>query len=196
MKKDLLFQAIAILLPTFILPLSAIAQKEVPTSFKIYDVKKGKEISLVELSNTASELDVLFWGEEHNDSLGHALQDSLYHLLLKQYGTVSLSMEMFETDGQYIVDEYLAGLITEAKFLNDSRPWKTYEQAYRPLLERAKDKGQAVIAANAPRRYVNMVSRNGLGDLEKLSKTAKSYLPPLPIYTEDEGYKDRFDEIM
>ncbi|MEL6251355.1 MAG: ChaN family lipoprotein [Bacteroidota bacterium] len=175
---------------------SLLGQVDGNQAFKIFDVELGQEISLEKLRDASSEFDVLFWGEEHDDSLGHILQDSLYHLLLNRYNTVALSMEMFETDGQYILDEYLDGLITEEKFLSDARPWATYERAYRPLLERAKEGKQAVIAANAPRRYVSMVSRNGLGELEKLSKTAKAYLPPLPIYTEDKDYKDRFDEIM
>ena len=37
-----------------------------------------------------------------------------------------------------------------------------------------------VLAANAPRRYVNRVSRLGPESLEALSGAAESWLPPLP----------------
>ncbi|MEO0899320.1 MAG: ChaN family lipoprotein [Bacteroidota bacterium] len=163
---------------------------------RIYDVDKGKEISLEELSQAAGEVDVLFWGEEHNDSLGHIMQDSLYHLLLEQHGTASLSLEMFETDCQYILDEYLAGFILEDKFLKASRPWSDYKKFYRPMVERAKEQNQAVIAANTPRRYINLVGRKGKGELENLPKVSRQYLPPLPIYTDDVDYKKRFDDLM
>src|SRR3954467_8455063 len=68
-------------------------------------------------------------------------------------------MEMFERDVQIVLDEYLSDLITEQHFLASSRPWGNYKTDYRPLVELAKEKHLDVIAANAPRRYVNMVSR-------------------------------------
>ncbi|MEL6941999.1 MAG: ChaN family lipoprotein, partial [Bacteroidota bacterium] len=110
--------------------------------------------------------------------------------------TVALSREMFETDGQLILDEYLAGHITESKMTNDTRAWGNYKTDYRPMVELAKKKKQAIIAANAPRRYVNMVSRRGLGSLNNLTKESKQYIAPLPIETDDPGYYKRFKEIM
>jgi uncharacterized iron-regulated protein len=71
------------------------------------------------------------------------------------------SLEMFERDVQIVLDEYVKDLITEKKFLDDSRPWNNYKTDYRPLVEYAKQNKLPVIAANAPRRYINMVSRGG-----------------------------------
>ncbi|MEM9849511.1 MAG: ChaN family lipoprotein, partial [Bacteroidota bacterium] len=166
------------------------------TTYKIYDTESKEEISLADLVAAVAETDVLVFGEEHDDSLAHALQDQLYNMLLEKYETVTLSMEMFETDGQLILDEYLAGLITEEKMTSNTRAWGNYQTDYRPMVELAKKKGQAVIAANAPRRYVNLVSRRGLAALENLPKASKAYLAPLPIPTDDSGYYDRFKEIM
>jgi uncharacterized iron-regulated protein len=103
---------------------------------------------------------------------------------------------MFERDTQIVVNEYLAGLITEKKFLDDSRPWGNYKTDYRPLVELAKEKKLDVIAANAPRRYVNMVSRNGRESLNSLSKEAKSFLPPLPYAEPTKAYSDKFKALM
>ena len=61
-------------------------------------------------------------------------------------------MEMFERDAQIVLDEYLNDLITEKKFLDDSRPWENYKTDYRPLVEFARVNKLNVIAANAPRR--------------------------------------------
>jgi uncharacterized iron-regulated protein len=172
------------------------AQPFSKADYKIYSVAAEREISLAELVDAVEGTDVLFWGEEHNDSLGHWLQDTLYALLLAQYGPVTLSLEMFETDCQQVLDEYLAGFITESQLIKDGRAWGNYREAYRPLVERAKAAGLPVIAANAPRRYVSLVSRKGLGVLAELPRSARRYLPPLPIYTADSNYYRRFQAIM
>lgn len=180
----------------FFLQASIIQAQVEHTAYKIYATANQKEISLEELVADVADVDVLFFGEEHNDSLGHALQDQIYQALLESYGTVTLSLEMFETDCQLIVDEYLAGLIRESKLKKEARAWNNYDEDYRPMVERAKGLKQAVIAANAPGRYASMVSGKGLGELNKLSAAAKNYLPSLPIYTADKPYYQRFKKSM
>jgi len=166
------------------------------TDYKIYATATKQEIALEDLVNAVEDAHVLFFGEEHDDSLGHVLQDRIYHMMLERYGTVTLSMEMFETDVQIVLDEYLAGFITEDILKKDARAWKNYETDYRPLVERAKAEKQIVIAANAPRRYVNLVSRRGLAALNDLPKASRQFLPKLPIYTGDKPYYDRFQNVM
>jgi len=103
---------------------------------------------------------------------------------------------MFERDVQIVVNEYLQGLISEQHFLASSRPWGNYKTDYRPLLELAKERHLDVIAANAPRRYVNMVSRNGRDSLNGLSKQAKEWLAPLPYPDPSSTYAEKFKAIM
>jgi len=103
---------------------------------------------------------------------------------------------MFERDIQIVVDEYLKGLITEQHFMSSSRPWGNYKTDYRPLVEVAKAKHLDVIAANAPRRYVNMVSRNGRDALNALSAEAKSWLAPLPYPEPSAAYAEKFNALM
>lgn len=172
------------------------SQPEIHKDYRVYDVQSQREITLPDLVSSLEKTDVLFWGEEHNDSLGHILQDSLYTLLLEKYDRVTLSMEMFETDCQQVLDEYLQGFITEEKMIRDARAWKNYSNAYRSLVEQARNNEQTVIAANAPQRYVNLVGREGKEKLEELPKSAQKYLPSLPIFTADSAYYSRFQEIM
>jgi uncharacterized iron-regulated protein len=117
--------------------------------------------------------------KKHNDSIAHLLQDTIYKLLLKKYNKVTLSLEMFEADCQYILDEYLTEHITESIMIKDARAWNNYKTAYKPLVETAKTEKQDVIAANAPRRYVNIVSRKGLKALEDLPSYSKKFFTPL-----------------
>jgi uncharacterized iron-regulated protein len=152
-----------------------------------------------DLLSRLAETDVVFLGEYHDDAVGHAFQLEVFKEAFARYGkerNVALSMEMFERDVQYIVDEYLKGQITEDHFLASARPWKNYKTDYKPLVEFAKSNRLPVIAANAPRRYVNMVSRNGRASLDTLSKTAKKALPPLPFGVSSAAYSDKFTALM
>jgi len=146
-----------------------------------------------------AEGDAVFLGEQHDDAVGHAIEAELFRRAVATYSPqrrVALSMEMFERDVQAVVNEYLAGLITEQHFLSSSRPWGNYKTDYRPLLELAKEKHLDVIAANAPRRYVNMVSRGGRDAVNVLSKEAKAWLAPLPYPEPSKTYSDKFNALM
>lgn len=94
-----------------------------------------------------------------------------------------------------VLDEYLHDLIREKNLLTDARAWPNYKD-YRPLVELAKLQHLLVVAANAPSRYTNMVTRNGLGSLQQLSAQAKGYLAPLPIDTAAGAYYNKFVKIM
>eukprot|EP01037_Dinobryon_pediforme_P000739 gene739-742_t len=104
-------------------------------------------------------------------------------------------MEMFETDCQTVLNEYLEGFIKEKNLITDARTWPNYKD-YRPMIEFAKTNHSPVIAANAPSRYTSMTNRFGLSSLQQLSTTGKSFLPPLPIDTATGPYYDKFKEIM
>ena len=168
--------------------------------FRVYDIG-GRSSSFAAVLQTLSDTDVVLLGEEHDDVVGHRFETELlgaaYRRLQAEDGRgVILSLEMFERDVQYILAEYLDGTISETHFLNSSRPWDGYEDHYRPLVEFSKEQGLAVIAANAPRRYVNRVSREGPESLQALSATAKSFLPPLPYPGPSPEYRAQWDAVM
>ena len=166
--------------------------------FQAFD-GKGKPVTLKDIVTAAGNADVIFFGELHDDAVGHAIQAEAFRRIVAEYGgkrSVVLSMEMFEHDVQTVVDEYLASLISEQHFLSSSRPWPRYATDYKPLVEHAKEKKLPVIAANAPRRYVNMVSRGGRAKLDGLSKEAKSWMAPLPYGEASPAYAAKFKALM
>jgi uncharacterized iron-regulated protein len=180
----------------FLTPLFALSQDTLSKHYKIYNTSKQKIVSIDDIVNDMAKADVLFFGEEHNDSTGHVIEYMLFKNLTEKYpGKVALSMEMFETDCQTVLDEYLNGLIREKNFKTDARAWPNYKD-YQPLIELAKTNHIPVIAANAPARYTNMANRLGLESLKQLSVTGKTYLPPLPIDTATGTYYDKFLQIM
>jgi uncharacterized iron-regulated protein len=166
--------------------------------FAVFD-GTGNRSSLNAIISTLGQYDVVFLGELHDDAVGHAIQAELFRTAVDQFAgkrQVTLSLEMFERDVQSVVNEYLAGQITENHFMLSSRPWGNYKTDYRPLVELAKEKKLDVVAANAPRRYVNMVSRGGRDTLNGLSAEAKTWLPPLPFAAASEAYSKKFRALM
>lgn len=184
--------------------------------YRIFD-RQGNPAAFQDVIEAAAEVDAVFIGEAHGDPAAHHLEKKILTALYDRYGSapekdvtenrperplerpmerpILLSMEMFERDVQVILDEYLQDLITERHFLAGTRPWPRYRLDYRPLVEFAKEKGVPVIAANAPRRYVNRVSRLGPESLTALSDTAKSWLPRLPYPPASPEYRQKFMEF-
>jgi uncharacterized iron-regulated protein len=182
-----------------LMALSASSQITLADSmYRAYD-GQGNPVTLDAIVKAMAANDAVFLGEQHDDPVAHAIEAELFRRAVGTYSPqrkVGLSMEMFERDVQVVVDEYLSGLVSEQHFLLSSRPWPNYKTDYRPLVELAKEKKLDVIAANAPRRYVNMVSRNGRDSLNALSKQAKEWIAPLPYSEPSMAYRDKFYALM
>lgn len=165
----------------------------------------GDKATLDEITSAMLSTEVIFIGESHNDRVAHELELELLRLVvsskaqinnLAKSRPIALSLEMFERDVQVVLDEYLAGLITENHFRLGSRPWENYNTDYRPLVEFARENRLPVIAANAPRRYVNSVNRFGRTALERLSPTARGWIAPLPFSAASPAYAAKFARLM
>jgi len=165
--------------------------------YKIYDSKLKKEVSIDDITGNVPAGQVLIFGEQHDDSIGHVLEKAIFEKLHQRFGgDLVLTMEMFERDIQPVIDEYLADIISEKNFRKEARSWNNYDD-YRPLVEFAKTNKLKVIAANAPARYTNLVTRKGLKALDILSKDVKkNYIAPLPVDTLTGIYYEKFLEAM
>lgn len=179
----------------FLLPFVAKAQ-DLSQHYKIYDVKKQKTISLDDIVRDMKNADVLFFGEEHNDSIGHYLEASLLKQLSMSYeNKLALTLEMFHTDVQPVINEYLLGIINEKNFIKESRSWNNYKD-YRPMIEFAKSEKLDIVGGNAAARYSNAVTKNGLDGLRSLPASSKQLLAPLPIDTLTGRYYEKFLALL
>ncbi|MGI9108061.1 MAG: ChaN family lipoprotein [Pyrinomonadaceae bacterium] len=174
------------------------------SQFRAY-AASGKTTSLDEITVAMANAEVVFIGEIHNDPMAHSVELQLLQKAHARYGAasgksadrkVTLALEMFERDVQLVLDEYLAGSITERHFLAGSRPWNNYAADYRPLVEYARAHALTVVAANAPERYVNRVARLGRDSLQTLLPTARAWLAPLPYGTASPAYANKFRQAM
>lgn len=159
--------------------------------YRIYSVRQEKEVTLSDIIDDMEQYDVLFFGEEHNDSVAHYLEESILRAMHRRFGSdLTLSLEMFERDVQVVMDEYLDSMIREKNFIKDARAWKNYRD-YKPMVELAKAEGLDVICANAPSRYTNLAGRKGQEALADLGRQAQSYFAPLPYDTASGGYYEK-----
>lgn len=167
-------------------------------AYLVYDAK-GKSIGFEKVIRKLADSDLIFFGESHNDPIAHWLQLKLMKDLPPLVkGEFIAGAEMFESDNQLILDEYLANLIDDKRFEEGARLWKNYATDYKPLLEVAKESQVPFIATNIPRRYANMVSKGGFEVLNDLSDEAKALIAPLPIPYDPEvpAYKNMLEMTM
>jgi uncharacterized iron-regulated protein len=158
--------------------------------------RSGKRVSCLEVVQAAHDAKLVLIGETHNDPVAHQME-LLILASLHKLGPCALSMEMFESDVQGVVDEYLAGMIDEDDFMKDSRPWPNYVQDYRVLVEFAKEVEMPVIAANLPRRYVRAVGRKGARTLTSSWPSSPfSWLPKLSMPAPSTSYMEHIQDSL
>lgn len=170
-------RALFILLISFS-PLTSFSQNIEP--YSIFD-GKGKKSNYQKMLKGIKDAQIVFFGELHNNSMAHWLKLQLLKSVFSSNENIAIAMEMFEADDQLVLDEYLQGLIREKHLMNEAKVWNNYATDYKPIIEYAKLNNIPVIASNIPRRYANLVYRNGLNALDSLSAQSKAWIAPLPI---------------
>ncbi len=150
-------------------------------AYRVYD-KEGNETDFTAIIKAGVSADVVLFGELHNNAVSHWLQYEVTNEIIQQKGeNVILGAEMFESDDQLMMDEYIDGVISTRSFETQMRLWKNYKTDYKPLILLAKDNNLKFVASNIPRRYASFVSRYGIDSLSSLSDEAQKYLAPLPM---------------
>ena len=170
--KKLLFLSLSILI-TF----SGFSQKK--PAYQLYNAN-AKKVSYKKMIKQLAKADIVFFGEEHNDPIAHWLELEVTMDLAKTRNLI-LGAEMFETDNQKGLTDYLLGKIDKKQFKDTIRFWKNYKTDYKPLVEFAKTNKLAFIATNVPRRYASLVYRKGFEGLDSLSADEKQWFPKMPI---------------
>ena len=161
---------------------------------RVIDARTHTVIDFEGLLARCSEAQVVTLGEQHDDPGTHAIELAILEGLHRYHPYVILSMEMFERDVQEVLDDYLAGNITEEEFLANSRPWGNYDTDYRPMIEFALTNQLQVVAANIPRTLASRVGQMGLD----MSIFEDDELPPPDVVFEapKDAYFEIFSEIM
>ena len=161
-------------------------------AYILYD-SKGKEVSYSKMIRQLEESDFVFFGESHNNSIAHWMELEITKDLFEKRGKdLVLGAEMFESDNQLAIDEYLSGFVTDKRFEDETRLWKNYATDYKPLLQFAKEKSLRMIATNVPRRYAGLVADKGFEGLDAIAPDGKKFMvqSPFPYDSTLSCYKD------
>ncbi len=169
---------------------------------------KGKKITYSQWIKTLKkELDpsvptIILFGELHDNPLVHWLQLQTTQDLYMISPNMVLGAEMFETDQQLALNEYLKPTDTSvqktqtsvtpmgamfgqdphySKLKNAIKLWPNFKTDYKPLVDFAKENELPFVATNIPRKYANLVYRGGVKALDTLSADQKKLCPPLPF---------------
>ena len=156
---------------------SSIAQKP---AYQLYD-SAGNTANYEQMLQQLDTADVILFGELHNDALVHWLELQVVKDLFAQDSNLMIGTEMFETDNQLLLDEFIAGTIEERHLEQEAKLWKNYATDYAPILSFARQHQIPVIATNVPRRYASLVARQGLTQLDSLPDSAQELMVPLPV---------------
>jgi len=147
--------------------------------YQIYS-SNGKKVSYDKMIKQLKKSDVVLFGEFHDNSLGHWLQLKTTESLGKER-TLMLGAEMFESDNQEVLSQYVKNEITEEELAQNARLWNNYKTDYKPLVEYAKKNELEFIATNVPRRYASLIFKQGVESLDTLSVQEKKWIAPLPF---------------
>ncbi|NJR38332.1 MAG: ChaN family lipoprotein [Leptolyngbyaceae cyanobacterium CSU_1_4] len=148
---------------------------------------------------------VVYLGETHDDLADHQGQLEIIRALYQQKQQhqhnqqqhqqhqskgLAIALEMFQRPAQPLLDQYLAGKITELELRQqseyDSR-WGFSWEYYAPILQFAKAHQLPLIALNVPTEITRQVARSGL---ESLTATDRQWIPPdSEIRTDNAAYR-------
>jgi len=184
MKKSLLL--------VLVVSLIGVAMKSDKQAYQFFDLK-GKNADYKDVLKAALEADIVFFGELHNSPICHWLElEITKDLYTEKKESLVMGAEMFETDNQLILNEYLSGKVREKNFEEEVKLWDNYKTDYKPLVKFALENKIPFVATNIPRRYASLVNKRGLEALDSLANEARVLLPPLPIAYDPElkGYKE------
>jgi len=178
--------------------ISSAAASSAPLSsgYRIVAPATVSDATASQMIERLARADVVFFGEQHDDPETHRAEAELLDAIGRTGRTVVLSLEMFERDVQGVLDDYLAGRVSESEFLARSRPWDRYATDYRRLIELAKSHHWRVVAANVPRPLASAIGRRGFRALDTLTVTDRRNAAREYVCPPSDDYHARFMESM
>ncbi len=149
-----------------------------------------------EVLQKITKADVVYLGEIHSSPSDHQAELDIIQQLYQHHQSIAIAMEMFQRPYQNILDQYLAGKITETQLVEQTQynlrwgfPWEYYA----PILRFAKEHHLPVLAVNTPTEVTHQVAREGL---ESLTPTQLKYIPPISeIRTDNQEYRQISQQV-
>jgi uncharacterized iron-regulated protein len=145
--------------------------------------------SVTQLVPEIMRANVIYLGETHDNAKDHENQLKIIQELYKRNKKVAIAMEMFQRPFQNVINQYLAGKITEEELVKQTEyeQWGFDYSLYAPIMRFAKENKLPVLATNTPAEITRKVSRQGL---DSLTPEERKFIPPFSeIRTSPEEYR-------
>ncbi len=155
---------------------------------KVLRVQDGSVISFDQMLRDIRGVDVVFVGELHGYKRHQRAELDVVKSLSERGTPVGIGLEMFRSDSQKALDDWVRGRIPPDEFVriyNDN--WRVPWPAYRDIFTYAKEKKLDLVGLNVPDEITEKVANSGFSSLtsEELKK-----LPPHISCDIDQKYLD------
>lgn len=162
---------------------------------KISSPLQRRNYTSQEVLQQLAQTNVVYLGETHDRPEDHKAQLKIIQELYRHNRKIAIAMEMFQRPYQGVLDQYLAGKITEAQLVEQSQykqRWAFPWEYYAPILRFAKENQLPVLALNTPAEVTRKVAKKGL---ESLTPAEREYIPPFDeIRTDNSEYRQMVRE--
>ncbi len=162
----------------------------------VFDGASGDRVEWSSLVQHAAAMDVVIIGENHGHPVGLPWAAALWEDVSGAAPKAALSLEFFERDDQTRLDDYLKGLTDEPTFEKRAgRKPGNYPPSHKMMVERAKELGRPVIAANTPWAVIRYLRGKDYAALNSLT-AEQQRLFKVPAAPPEGRYRDDFDKII
>jgi len=146
----------------------------------IIHIPTGEKVQFLHLQSFLDCVHVIYVGEIHANKASHQVQLKVLKACYEKFGnTITVGMEMFTRLYQPFLDQWVTGEIDEQKFLEEikwDKEWGYDYLLYKDIFDFVREKKIPLLALNAPKDVVRMVSKKGL---KNLSEDEKKLLPEI-----------------
>jgi uncharacterized iron-regulated protein len=151
---------------------------------RLFDLARKKETKLAEALPGLQGKKIVLVGEQHDRKGHHAAQLEIIKALHKSGTPVAVGLEMFRTNSQGALDQWVNKHISEKEFQkiyydNWGFPWVLYGA----IFEFAREVTLPLVALNVPRAVTQQVAREGF---KSLSEKQRADLPFVECRVEPE----------
>lgn len=134
-----------------------------------------QSVTFSQMMADAESSDVTLVAETHDNKKHHELQLDVIRSFLAKKVHLAIGLEMFQTDYQQQLDDWIEGRIPEQRFREIyARNWSYDWSFYRELFVFARDNRIPMIALNVPKGIVFKVAKKGF---ESLTPEERRNLP-------------------
>ncbi|MEM8998218.1 MAG: ChaN family lipoprotein [Acidobacteriota bacterium] len=135
----------------------------------LLDTRTLKPLAPRELSAKLAGVRLLLVGESHTSEEFHRVQEIVLRELHRAGRKVVVGLEMFPPDSQQALDQWSAGELADAEFLEASgwyEHWGYRWEYYRSIFELIRDEGLPMRGLNVPRDVVRAAREKGFDGLD------------------------------